>query len=64
MVLQLGRIGLVGNDLAAQLAELARLRNVLAHQYLDIRWEMLSRLIQEGEELVDRFTAAVEEKIR
>lgn len=49
--------------MALQLAEVVRLRNVLAHQYLDIRWDNLSRFIREGEELVRRFIAAVENKL-
>jgi len=60
MFLQLGQIGLLESGLAGRLAELARLRNVLAHQYLDARWEMLSRLLREGEDLVRGFIAAVE----
>ncbi len=63
MLLQLGRIELIGSGLATQLAELARLRNVLAHQYLDLRWEMLSGFILEGEAMMARFVEAVEARM-
>jgi len=63
VMLQLGQIGFLGNDLAAKMAEFARLRNVLAHQYLEIRWEMLSRFISEGEAMLKRFVEAAEGKV-
>nr|WP_274427627.1 HepT-like ribonuclease domain-containing protein [Caldicellulosiruptor owensensis] len=33
--------------LATSIAEVARLRNILVHQYLDIRWEYLKNFIDE-----------------
>jgi uncharacterized protein YutE (UPF0331/DUF86 family) len=63
VLLQLGRIGLLDSGLAEGIAELARLRNVLAHQYLDIRWEMLTRFIKKGEGLTQGFVEAMEGKM-
>lgn len=47
-MLQLGIAGVLPPDLAGKLAEMTRLRNVLAHQYLDIRWASLQSFIREA----------------
>jgi len=35
---KLAQIGMVSNELGEGLSDLVRLRNILAHQYLDIKW--------------------------
>ncbi|MFQ5680602.1 MAG: HepT-like ribonuclease domain-containing protein [Candidatus Omnitrophota bacterium] len=42
-------------DLARQLAEWAKLRNILAHEYLDIRWERIKVFIDKAEPCFRRF---------
>ncbi|MHB1420320.1 MAG: type VII toxin-antitoxin system HepT family RNase toxin [Bacillota bacterium] len=55
----LGEIGLIPEQLAQRLAELSRARNVLAQQYLDIKWETVAKFIQEAPEAVMRFMEIV-----
>lgn len=40
--------GLVSKNIASGLADGVRLRNVLAHQYLDIKWHSLKTFLQKG----------------
>ncbi|MHB1126526.1 MAG: type VII toxin-antitoxin system HepT family RNase toxin [Bacillota bacterium] len=51
----LSEVGMIPGQLAQSLADLSRARNVLAHQYLDIKWEMVERFILEAPESVTRF---------
>jgi len=57
---QLARYGLISPAMADWLGEFSRLRNVLAHQYLDIKWERLKRAIDEGPAVLQEFMALVE----
>jgi uncharacterized protein YutE (UPF0331/DUF86 family) len=47
--------GLIDTRLAGSLSDLARLRNILAHQYLDIKWEMIKDFINQGSTEVTTF---------
>lgn len=55
VVLQLGTAGILDACLAQKLAEMVRLRNVLAHQYLDIRWAGLQSFTNEAPVTVRQF---------
>lgn len=57
---QLARANIIPASMARELGELARLRNVLAHQYLDLKWDKLKKFIDRGPQLFRKFTAAVE----
>jgi len=58
---RLHEIGLVSEELAHQLGELSRSRNILAHQYLDIKWETIQKFIAEAPEAVQGFTQIIHE---
>jgi len=58
---QLGVIGVLEPTLAGTIAEFTRLRNVLAHQYLDIRWQSLRDFIREAPAVMGEFLAAMEQ---
>ncbi len=58
---QLGAIGVLEPTLAGMVAEFTRLRTVLAHQYLDIRWESLRNFIREAPAVMGGFLAAMEQ---
>jgi len=60
---RLSEAGLISHDLAKELAALARTRNVLAHQYLDIKWERLHHFLRHGPRLLARFVEIVERKL-
>lgn len=60
-LLQLGTAGIVEPDLAEKIAEMTRLRNVLAHQYLDIRWQSVRNFIREAPPVMERFLDRLEE---
>ena len=53
--IKLGDSGIIDTRLAGCLSDLARLRNILAHQYLDIKWEMIKDFINQGSEEVTTF---------
>lgn len=59
-MLQMGVAGLIEQELAERLAEMVRLRNILAHQYLDIRWEALRGFIRDGPAILQQFISAIE----
>jgi uncharacterized protein YutE (UPF0331/DUF86 family)/predicted nucleotidyltransferase len=47
-----------GEDMAAKFEKWVRLRNVLAHEYLDIKWKRISNFIDESELYVRQFVDA------
>lgn len=53
---RLHEIGLISEQLANQLRELSRSRNILAHQYLDIKWGTIQQFIAEAPEVMQSFT--------
>lgn len=59
MILKLSELNIIDTELATSIAEVARLRNILAHQYLDIRWEYLKNFIDEKVEYVYKFLKTV-----
>lgn len=46
--LELGTQGIIQIEIASQMAGFSRLRNILAHQYLNIRWEMIRNFLDSG----------------
>ncbi len=46
-----------------RMAEWVRLRNIISHEYLDIRWNSISRFIQEAEAIYRQFLDKVKEYI-
>lgn len=60
LMLQAGMAGFIEAGLAERLAEMTRLRNILAHQYLDIRWTGLRAFIDEAPELIREFIRSIE----
>ncbi|HHV54923.1 MAG TPA: DUF86 domain-containing protein [Firmicutes bacterium] len=59
-MLQLGMSGVLPQELANRLAEMTRLRNVLAHQYLDIRWASLRTFLDEAAPFLEQFMQCIE----
>ena len=57
--LQLARAGLIPEELGDEMAHLARARNVLAHHYLDMKWDLIRRFLGDGQSAVDSFAAAI-----
>ncbi len=60
VVLQLGTAGILDPPLVQRLVEMIRLRNVLAHQYLDIRWTSLRNFIDGAPLIMGQFAAGME----
>lgn len=59
IILKLGEIETIDEELAKSIAEIARLRNVLAHQYLDIKWSYVTTFITDKINDVYKFIDAV-----
>jgi uncharacterized protein YutE (UPF0331/DUF86 family) len=45
--LQLGRVSPINSGIIEKMAEIAKLRNILAHEYLDIRWSIVKKGLSE-----------------
>ncbi len=56
---KLAEIGLISKELTEDLSDLVRLRNILAHQYLDIKWEMIRKFISQGKSKVETFLEVI-----
>ena len=57
------QIKIVNEKLGGSLSDLVRLRNILAHQYLDIKWEMIRDFIFHGKNDVKAFMPIVRKLI-
>lgn len=61
--LKLGEAKLLDLRLAQNLADLARVRNILSHQYLDIKWQTIRDFLDNGKQTVETFLEIVKTKI-
>ncbi|KYH32739.1 type VII toxin-antitoxin system HepT family RNase toxin [Neomoorella mulderi] len=61
--IQLGEAGIIDKELALALAEKARTRNILAHQYLDIKWELIKDFLATGIANMEQFKQQVEQRL-
>lgn len=59
----LGRVGLLPEDDAERLADYAKLRDLLAHEYLDLRWREISDFLAHGPRIVALLVEEVSRKI-
>ncbi|NPV80534.1 MAG: DUF86 domain-containing protein [Firmicutes bacterium] len=59
-MVQAGIVGLLEESLAEKLAEFTRMRNIIAHQYLDIRWAALRNFIDDSPAALRQFISNVE----
>lgn len=55
--------GVIDEELSVRLSDLARLRNVLAHQYLDIKWDLIRDFLQDGKNAVVEFLRVTKKMI-
>ncbi|EGD52314.1 Uncharacterized conserved protein YutE, UPF0331/DUF86 family [Thermoanaerobacter thermohydrosulfuricus] len=60
IILKLGEIKVIDIELAKSIAEIARLRNVLAHQYLDIKWSYIRNFLTKKIDDVYEFLRTIE----
>jgi len=59
IILKLSEIGMMSDELTKKLALIAKSRNVLAHQYLDLRWDLIKTLLKEIPQTIPKFINAV-----
>jgi len=57
-------LGLFEAKLGSRISQWSVLRNRLAYDYLDLKWDGISRFIKEGEGILKLFTAGVENYIK
>lgn len=57
-------LGLFEVKLGSRISQWAILRNRLAHDYLDLKWEGISKFIKEGEDILKPLTVDVENYIK
>lgn len=56
--LRLGALNLITLELAGEIAELVVVRNLLAHQYLDLEWDKIKKFLANGPEKVKELLQA------
>jgi len=64
IILKLADIKVLDAGLAAEIAENAGLRNILAHQYLDIRWDRIKKFIQKAPQIFPKFIQSLAPKLK
>lgn len=47
IIIKLGEVNFISKDLAGKIASLAKARNFLAHQYLDLKWDLIKPILKE-----------------
>ena len=60
IILKLGELGIIDKGLSSKLALLAKARNVLAHQYLDIKWDLIKDLLKQSPQFISDFIKALD----
>lgn len=60
IVLALATIGILDEPLAQKLGDMVRLRNIVAHDYLDIRWSSLRRFLDQAPAAIREFLACID----
>jgi uncharacterized protein YutE (UPF0331/DUF86 family) len=63
IVLRLADLGILESRLAEKVAEYAALRNILAHQYLDLRWERIRDFLDTSGVIIPDFLSTVGRKL-
>ena len=56
--------GFYNKENIQRMAEWVRLRNIISHEYLDIRWNSINKFIQEAEAIYKNFLNKIEEYIK
>lgn len=60
---RLGEAKIITRDLASSLGKFFHLRNILSHQYLDIKWRMIKDFISEAERTFGEFFKVIKDRI-
>lgn len=60
----LGSLSGFSKNIAIQLAEWSAFRNILAHEYLDIRWKRIEDFIKKSESCFRKFTETIKKKFK
>jgi uncharacterized protein YutE (UPF0331/DUF86 family) len=64
VLFNLGSLADFPESLGEELSRWAKLRNILAHDYLDIRWNNIKSFIDEAEPVFKKFVSKVETLLR
>jgi len=62
-IYKLAEAGVISEEDCTQLASLVRARNVLAHQYLDLSWALISEFLDSGVKALKAFLKVMAEKV-
>jgi uncharacterized protein YutE (UPF0331/DUF86 family) len=62
VVQKLGEVGVLEEGLALDVADYVVLRNVLAHQYLDIKWSKIKDFIVRAPQVVPKFIESIKKR--
>ncbi|MBI5400308.1 DUF86 domain-containing protein [Candidatus Saganbacteria bacterium] len=63
VILKLVELKIIGLDLATRLAECVKLRNYLAHQYLDLKWDKIKSFLKSAPAEFNEFITQIKKTI-
>jgi uncharacterized protein YutE (UPF0331/DUF86 family) len=61
VIIKLGELKIIPDKVAQNLSDLVITRNILAHQYLDLKWDKIKLFLQTGHETVSSFARKAQE---
>lgn len=64
MVMSLSLVSHFDKVTEEKLSELVKLRNIITHEYLDIRWSSIKKFIEENESLYREFLVTVQKHLK
>lgn len=59
--LRMYELAFISQEVSDKLGDIARTRNILAHQYLDVKWERLQTFLEESPAIVTEFIRTVQD---
>ncbi len=59
-----GQSGIIKEETAKGLVEFVGLRNILAHEYLDIRWSEIKKFLTEGLNVLPEFIDEIKQILK
>lgn len=61
IILKAGELESLDPAHASEIADIARLRNILSHQYLDIKWDALKFFIAQADRIIRPFLSTIKD---
>lgn len=63
VIRKLGAAEIISQKLAEDLSDLVIIRNILAHQYLDLKWDKIKIFLEKGPQVIEEFAKTAQKII-